>query len=109
MLSKRYIKTFKLISLFLFFYVLIGALHGIAPGIWGKSFGGLENKGPFRILFFTPSIFTLYLLLLINEKFRESYIFQPAIYYSKNLKYSPPRRGPPFSSEKLKVFSRDSK
>lgn len=91
-------RLIKLLSWLLFLYILIGVLHGIAPGIWGKSFGGLENKGPFRILFFTPTIFVLFYIAISAEIIKISLSPIISSCYFKELKYSPPRRGPPLPS-----------
>ncbi len=54
---------FKIIGWIVLAYFLIAVMHGLAPGLWAKSFGGQEYQGPFRLLIFVP-IVALYLFFL---------------------------------------------
>lgn len=46
-------------------YVIIAALHGMAPGIWAKSYDGAEKHGPLRLLIFSPLLVLIYILAVL--------------------------------------------
>ncbi|HEX72431.1 MAG TPA: hypothetical protein ENN65_03850 [Candidatus Hydrogenedentes bacterium] len=56
--------TFRVISGVLLAYVAIAALHGMAPGLWARSFNGEELHGPFRLIIFSPHLNALPFLCL---------------------------------------------
>ncbi len=86
----------KAVSIILSVYLFIAVLHGVAPGIWGKSFNGEEGKGPFRILMFTPIlIVSLFLCLAINQRWAKNNFFKPKICYLKVIHTPYSHRGPP--------------
>ncbi|HOV33023.1 MAG TPA: hypothetical protein PLX23_06645 [Candidatus Hydrogenedens sp.] len=91
--NHRFIKT---ISIILSVYLFIAMLHGIAPGIWGKSFNGEEGKGPFRILMFTPLILiALFLCIALNQNWAKNNFLKPKICYLKVVHKPYSHRGPP--------------
>lgn len=91
--NHRLIKT---ISIILSVYLFIAMLHGIAPGIWGKSFNGEEGKGPFRILMFTPLlIISLFFFIALNQNWAKNNFLKPKICYLKIVHEPYSHRGPP--------------
>ncbi len=56
--------AFRCISGVLLAYVVIAALHGMAPGLWARSFNGEELHGPFRLIIFFPHLNALPFLSL---------------------------------------------
>jgi len=85
----------KIVCITLALYLLIAVLHGLLPGIWEKSFGGKEGKGPFRILMFTPLIISLLFFILIKHSSRKSIFLKPKSNYIKIILQPNSHRGPP--------------
>jgi len=86
----------KILSFIIALYLIIAVLHGIAPGIWKKSFGGAEGKGPFRILMFTPLlIFSVFISYLLYQIWDNTCSHKPKVCYLKIFHEPYSRRGPP--------------
>ncbi len=87
----------KIVCIALALYLLIAVLHGLLPGIWEKSFGGKEGKGPFRILMFTPLLISLLFFSLIKHSLRKSIFLKPKSNYIKIILQPNSHRGPPYN------------
>lgn len=85
----------KIVCIALALYLLIAVLHGLLPGIWEKSFGGKEGKGPFRILMFTPLLISLLFFTLIKYYFRKSISLKIKTSSIKIILLPNSHRGPP--------------
>lgn len=88
-------KLLRVICIALTLYIFIAVLHGLLPGIWEKSFGGKEGKGPFRILMFTPLLVSLFFLTCIKYNYRRNTFLKPKLNYIKIILQPNSHRGPP--------------
>ncbi len=82
----------------MFAYVVIAALHGLAPQLWERSFGGEEYRGPFRLLIFTPTFAVLCLILVLAAIFGPANEVKPEEFCTlrfKCLRSAWSLRGPP--------------
>jgi len=85
----------KFVCIALALYLLIAVLHGLLPGIWEKSFGGKEGKGPFRILMFTPLLISLLFFTLVKYNFRKTIFLKPKTSSIRIIIQPNSHRGPP--------------
>ncbi|MGC8737874.1 MAG: hypothetical protein ACP5UA_04405 [Candidatus Hydrogenedens sp.] len=88
-------KLIKIVCIALALYLLIAVLHGLLPGIWDKSFGGKEGKGPFRILMFTPLLVLLLFFTLMKYPSEKNIFPKPKNSYIKVILQPNSHRGPP--------------
>lgn len=89
-------KLLKLACVALTLYILIAVLHGVLPGIWEKSFGGKEGKGPFRILMFTPLVVSLFFYICSKHNFEKDFFSKPQLNYIRTILQPNSHRGPPY-------------
>lgn len=57
---------FRVVSGLLLAYVVIAALHGLAPELWARSFNGEELHGPFRLIIFSSYLNALLFICLAH-------------------------------------------